>query len=232
MWPPRVDWTHPSAQGLIGAYAGWRGESTLHDLTGQGCALPSQGGGVYKPTAEGLAYDASGTNGGAFCASAAPKQQPASQVTIFWRGTITATPAASEVLFGAMFNNNSASPFVAWDIEVNSSGQITGNCDASTSLFTATGTAPGAGVVSDAAFLVDELGSLGALLFQNGVQSATTGVTTPSSFDYGTTPNLGIGNGSKPATNSRTLVAYLWNRCLSPREIYNLHLFPYALLEG
>lgn len=227
---PRINWSHPLAQGLIGCYVpGWCG-NTIYNLVGIGGDLVVQSGAAYANTQDGRALDSSASNSLAFV-TAPPTMQPAVG-SAFWRGNLKAAVSVSNIdLMGLTFTNSDTTPFDAFTIGWSSGSQLfgSGNIGGAQANATqaATVTTP-SGMINVGMTIAP---SDNTRLYVNGVQTATA-ATGAGTISYGT-PQICLGGYAPVATriaNAQSVVGYLWKRTLTAGEMLALHFAPYAFL--
>jgi hypothetical protein len=245
---PTIAWSHPMAQGLVGAYyPGVFPTVPIINLASPGNGDMTSQGGTATPivmTPEGPGINVAGTGTGTrFVQGNAPTQMLlTSKLSLFVRGQWGpgATGAnAPQRIFGISYDVGGASPFDYFVIT--SSDGTQQNCigcawASSSSVFTngnftGTRTLVSGQMVSAAALMIGSpTSSQHQFVMQNGVVYTQT-ITSNAGF-FGASPQIGFGgnNSSRNASFIPT-VAYAWNRTLPTSDLEYIAYNPYSLLR-
>jgi hypothetical protein len=228
----RIDWSHPLAQGLIGAWV--PGISGGVDISDLGPNLTFDTSAVVTPTSDGPGLTSTAANSGMF-GTATPAFKSWTEFSIFWRGVLYGVSGTGNCsLAGVSFATPEATPFVIATIidnpsiagslalQWNSGGSFANTAASSVNLST--------NAVQTAGATFKAGGN--AQLYINGKAdvSAAFGASGPTS---GATSIVEVGEYHPQAArsmNGTSNVAFFWNRQLSADEMVLLDRDPYCFL--
>jgi len=231
---PRVDWSNPLTDGLIGCYL----PGTLQGIPIVGPKLSQGDGGPGSRVVlkEGYAYRSNTTGSNTGLITTAPAAYTGSAFSCYWRGRINGAPGDTfPSLIGVTYTNSDTNPFYGRMIAGDSSDYLAIGCRWNN-----------AGTLASPTTAIDVTGSYGAqpfslcgtfltggnsILYKNGVSAASDafGAGAPSFSG----PQLFINQyvpGTPRTVNADCSLALFWNRQLSASEVLQLDKNPYQFL--
>ncbi len=242
----QIDWGHPLAFGLIGAWLfNEGGGNQFHNLVTGDTKLISAN--LATPTSANWANNLPGrvhrTNvagyGARMIAPPSVGLQPVDAVSIFWRGQILGdqTGGNSPAIVAMWHNATNVAPYLSWGLlrtSTQANLQYGFNQGGSYSSWTYAGainTGYPVGIL-DYLSTYDRV-NLNHSLYRAGRLFGSNTWSASGAIWYGATPTLTLGT---HITASETVnvdhdVAYVWNRKLTEVEAQQLHLEPYAFLQ-
>lgn len=231
---PRIDWTHPLAQGLV-FYAFDTGTGVVLDLVGN---RPQNFAGTIDPsgaTPWGTGKTYGGSGAVYFNSDADIRNPQTAQFSCACAYVQTGTVAAYTRPFGRTAENGGGQPYYNWDWEINpvGNGQNIVSFNAAAGSFTttrATWTGNANNVFTSLLTTVNAPATtaIGYAQGQSIGQDTTDGASNDNNGDYIifaagtiTSPSSFIGS---------VFYGALWNRVLTAAEALQLHLDPYCFL--
>lgn len=224
-----IDWGHPLAQGLIGAFVpgvslGINFAGTI-DLARRGTP-PTYSANFSSSTQEGSAYYASLAGDG--LAALAPASWLTQTQSFYWRGVCSSSTSIG--LLGVQYSDPEGAPYWFQGL-THGGGVIRGEWNSGGGYTAGSGVSEEPGVFRGYGVTFPGAGG-NVLLYKDGVQQTTTafGASAPTSSATST-----IILNSSTADNGRDIsswcnVAYAWNRALSAAEMAWIDAEPYAFL--
>lgn len=178
------------------------------------------------------------TNTGQLVSSPSSFLQPASSVSIIWIGYIrgaASNPSQSPPIVSMYFNNANASPFISYGLHRNAAQTtpiffyVAGG---SLNNVTVTGGINSAQYPNAFIHLCGTRKSGQTILYVNGRNRASDSVS--GALTYGGTCNFRTNTHvtvNNSESNVVTLMAGVWNRVLSPQEVWSSYESPYAMFS-
>ena len=220
---PRIDWSNPLTDGLIGCYV--PGVTGGYNLTGLGANLtPGSAGNAFVTTKEGAAWTTASASGG-FSTASAPAAWKTGNATLYMRGYNSSTTNANYI-FG-VFYGTGTNPYYVVSIGVPNASPNVLQAQWNTGGTYTTGSnstkSPGTFFSYGATFAVGG----NVLSYLNGVQAAS------NSFGASAPNNTGTDTLSLFTTQPIDLlinIALAWNYPLTAAQVAALDADPYQFL--
>jgi hypothetical protein len=223
-----LNWGHPLAHGLLGAWLCDDGGGLMRDRTGRGSDVPMFAGGVMVPSVGGVGLRSDASDKGALLTPLPEVLRPTVEVSIVWFGiSLGAASATSSTLVGTWYNAAGSSPFTPY--------LLTRSADGTTQFLTDGGGSFNSlnlagditlGVVSQVA---GTYRSGVKTLYMNGQSRASNAATGALTYSATSELTFNSASGTNRNANVVTLATYIYNRVLSAVEIAALYAQPYQM---
>lgn len=225
----QIDWSHPLARDLIGAWL--PGISYGVNLAGKGADLAMVTTASVVCTPEGPAFNHT-ANGQALSATAPPAFKGLADASIYWRGTNAGNATDNSAILWVNYDNIGSAPYAIFGLSKAIGAQdayVIFNLGGSVNTTSHVSLSPQNGIVSLGCSVSDNTRANLAQLFQNGV-NAGVDIAYGAPSTSTATSRVQIQSDTDRYLNGSTLVGYIWARRLNAAEHMQIHLDPYCLL--
>ena len=230
-----VDWDNPITRGILVTFNNHAG-SGLVDAAGSGEKLTQTANTDFAPTSHGDGFRTNAVSENARLANAPTRLRPSTQGSILWVGEFLGAANPGSLLFGINFAEfGDTAPYVSLCLKRGASGAqgdaMEFNADGS-EIKTRSGTTPA--TTGSYMFLGrtrsgrQEVRRLGL----DGSDYAASGTTSFASINYGSGPDICIGDPlTLEARNANAIcaLAVMWDRFLSDEEAAKIFANPWQL---
>lgn len=228
--PPKVNLSHPLAQGMVAAYRPIPGRGAV-DLTGKCPPMALNGNPAHRSTPFGPAMYGNAGSAGAklLCTSSGPTSQlrVTPPFSFAWVGEFVASSNGSP-LFGMNYDDNDTNPWASWMIFRNAS-TIHIEYNAVGVYDETSGVTPTLGQM----VVVGQMVGSAQQMFINGVLSGSDSNAMASLAYHGTASAFQFHyyTGESDATNAASALGCVWNRPLTMNEIQTFTADPFCFLR-